>query len=261
VRSTLPISIVVFLSVGVLPAQQNADSRLATIAHLAALTESDLNDLLSQAQSDDREAQYWVGQVYEEGRLIPKSYAVSREWMLKSAEQGYAPAQEIVGRMYMGATGDYGKAVAVTGYVFDLAVHDCRKQLLCNPYDEGQFLIFIVSSNLPTSERWQVKSDHHVWQLPEHALRPNWRERSGLSVQPSAGDRQPRPKVWFCTPVKALSPPSHFLSECWVGRSVVTQPSPRSVWRGRDPQSVRSKPKPARIRFLGIRPRRYERLI
>ena len=106
----LPIFLVIFILVGVLPAQQNADSRLATIAHLAALKESDVNDLLSQAQSGDREAQYWVGQVYEEGRLIPKSYAVSREWMLKSAEQGYAPAQEIVGRMYMGASGDYGKA-------------------------------------------------------------------------------------------------------------------------------------------------------
>jgi len=30
--------------------------------------------------------------------------------MLKSAEEGYAPAQEMVGMMYMGATGDYGKA-------------------------------------------------------------------------------------------------------------------------------------------------------
>jgi len=110
VRSALQILLVIFLLVGVLPAQQNADPRLATIAHLAALTQSDLDDLLSQAQSGDREAQYWVGQVYEEGRLVPKSYAVSREWMLKSAEQGYAPAQEIVGRMYMGATGDYGKA-------------------------------------------------------------------------------------------------------------------------------------------------------
>jgi hypothetical protein len=51
----LPIFLVIFLLVGVLPAQQNADSRVATIAHLAALTESDLNDLLSQAQSGDRE--------------------------------------------------------------------------------------------------------------------------------------------------------------------------------------------------------------
>jgi TPR repeat protein len=30
--------------------------------------------------------------------------------MLKSAEQGYAPAQKVVGMMYMSRNGDYGKA-------------------------------------------------------------------------------------------------------------------------------------------------------
>jgi len=110
VPRALPIFLVIFLLVGVLPAQQNADPRLATSTHLAALTQSDLNDLLSQAQSGDREAQYWVGQVYGEGRLVPKSYDICRDWLLRSAEQGYAPAQEMMGMSYMGANGDYGKA-------------------------------------------------------------------------------------------------------------------------------------------------------
>jgi uncharacterized protein len=110
VPRALPIFLVIFLLVGVLPAQQNADPRLAASAHLAALTQSDFVTLLSHAESGDPEAQYWVGQVYGEGRLVPMNYAVSRDWMLKSAEKGYAPAQEIVGMMYMGATGDYGKA-------------------------------------------------------------------------------------------------------------------------------------------------------
>jgi hypothetical protein len=45
--------------------------------------------------------------------------------------------------------------VAIARHVFNLAVHDCRKQLLCNPYDEGQFVIFVVSRNLPTALSWK----------------------------------------------------------------------------------------------------------
>jgi TPR repeat protein len=106
----LPKSVVLLLLVGALPAQKNPDPRLATSAHLTALKQDDFRTLLSQAQSGDREAQYWVGQVYGEGRLVPKDYAVSREWLLRSAEEGYASAQEMVGMMYMDASGDYGKA-------------------------------------------------------------------------------------------------------------------------------------------------------
>lgn len=106
----LPIIVLPFLLVGALAAQKNLDSRLATSAHLSALTQNDFRTLLSQAESGDREAQYWVGQVYGEDRLVPKDYAVSREWVLRSAEQGYAPAQEMIGVMYMGAIGNYGKA-------------------------------------------------------------------------------------------------------------------------------------------------------
>jgi hypothetical protein len=103
-------SVIVFFLVGALPAQKNPESRLATVAHLAAITQGYFPTLLSQAESGDRGAQYWVGLVYGEGRLFPENYAVSREWMLKSAEQGYAPAQEMMGMSYMGANGDYGKA-------------------------------------------------------------------------------------------------------------------------------------------------------
>jgi uncharacterized protein len=106
----LPTFVVLFLLVCALPAQKNSDPGLAIGVHVAALTQSDFHTLLSQAESGDREAQYWVGQVYGEGRLVPKNYAVSREWLLRSAEQGYAPAQEAMGMMYMGANGDYGKA-------------------------------------------------------------------------------------------------------------------------------------------------------
>lgn len=106
----LPTFLVLISLVGVSSAQAKPDPRLATGARLAALTPLDFHALLSQAESGDREAQYWVAQVYGEGRLVQKDEAVLNEWMLRSAEQGYAPAQEMVGMMYAGVNGDYGKA-------------------------------------------------------------------------------------------------------------------------------------------------------
>ena len=106
-----PNIVIVFLLVAALSAKKNPDDpRVATYARLAALTQSDFDALLAQARSGDSEAQYQVGQIYAEGRLVPKDFTVSAEWMLRSAEQGYAPAQKVVGMMYMSRNGDYGKA-------------------------------------------------------------------------------------------------------------------------------------------------------
>jgi uncharacterized protein len=101
----LPMFVVLFLLVNALPAQENPGPRLTT----GDLTQSDFLALLSQAESGDREAQYRV-YAHPENGSAPKNDTASREWMLKSAEQGYAPAQEWMGMTFMGATGDYGKA-------------------------------------------------------------------------------------------------------------------------------------------------------
>src|SRR5712692_6497569 len=91
-----------FLAVSSLSAQHSPEptqARLATVAHLAALTQSDFKALSAQAQSGEPEAQYWLAQVYQQGRLVPKDSTQSESWLFKSAEQGYPPAEEIVGRM------------------------------------------------------------------------------------------------------------------------------------------------------------------
>lgn len=99
-RILLPFLLFSLLVVSVLTAQQALDptnARLATIAHLATLTQSDLKLLLSEAQLGNAEAQYWLGGVYSDGRLAPKDAEKSASWFLKSAEQGYAPAERVVG--------------------------------------------------------------------------------------------------------------------------------------------------------------------
>jgi TPR repeat protein len=88
---------------------------LATQSQLSAITSADLAELSSKAWSGDKEAQYWLGLVYGQGRLVPKDIAASRGWLLKSAEQGYAPAQVAIGNTYLRdrratAASDHGEA-------------------------------------------------------------------------------------------------------------------------------------------------------
>lgn len=76
-------------------AQQNPDAKQANLvayAHFKALTPDELKELLSKAQSGDAEARYWAGVFYTEGKA-PKNLEEGERWLLKSAEQGYAPAQ------------------------------------------------------------------------------------------------------------------------------------------------------------------------
>src|SRR6266404_3145909 len=82
-------------------AQQIADPKqvqLAAYAHFKALTPAELNQLLWKAQSGDAEAQFWVGNIFGEGRA-PRNLEEGARWLLKSAEQGYAPAQRVYGLM------------------------------------------------------------------------------------------------------------------------------------------------------------------
>jgi TPR repeat protein len=70
------------------------------VARLAALTQRDFNALSSQAESGDREAQFWLGSIYEQGRLVPKDRELAEGWLLKSAEEGYAPSERALGLLY-----------------------------------------------------------------------------------------------------------------------------------------------------------------
>ena len=119
--SPLPLITVVLLLVCPLPGQERVPKSTqelsAAVDRVAALTPNDFKTLQSQARSGDREAQYLLALAYEDGRSVAREFAVSRSWMLKSAEQGYVPAQAGIGEMYLGtlskqngAIPDYGDA-------------------------------------------------------------------------------------------------------------------------------------------------------
>ena len=96
-QRTWVLSLVFILFVScILTAQQIPDStnnRLITILHLSVLTAHDWDALFAEADSGNAEAQYWLGRIYDSGRLLPKDAEKSIHWYQKSAEQGYAPAE------------------------------------------------------------------------------------------------------------------------------------------------------------------------
>jgi TPR repeat protein len=84
------------------PAQQTPDPKQAELAvstRVKTMTQADLQALMAKAHAGDPEAQCWVGRTYEEGRLVPKDGEEAARWFLRSAEQGYAPAQRLYGFM------------------------------------------------------------------------------------------------------------------------------------------------------------------
>lgn len=70
--------------------------RLAEILRLPALQPGDWQALFSIAESGDPEAQYWLGRIFEYGKLLPLDKQKAAYWFQKSADQGYAPAEYIL---------------------------------------------------------------------------------------------------------------------------------------------------------------------
>jgi uncharacterized protein len=102
-RLSLPFVPLAFSSAATLFARHSVDptrARLENAAHMAALTQNDFTTLTTLAQSGNREAQYALGAISVQGRLVEKDYERAEAWFMKSAEKGYAPAERALGLLY-----------------------------------------------------------------------------------------------------------------------------------------------------------------
>ena len=82
--------------------QQNPDpdskqEGLAVWARLDLMTQSEFQELVTKAQAGDAAAQYQVGLAYDMGKHVTKNTGEAERLFLKSAEQGYAPAEGAYG--------------------------------------------------------------------------------------------------------------------------------------------------------------------
>jgi TPR repeat protein len=108
-RLLLPPLALFFLSTSVLLAQQSAAPqhfRIGGVFQLPVLTQDEFKQLSSEAQAGDREAQYWLGLLYRDGgKFVPRDSEKFADWLNKSAERGYAPAQRILEGFTMNLSG------------------------------------------------------------------------------------------------------------------------------------------------------------
>ena len=104
-RVLLPLTVAVLFSAVLVQAQQglpkSTQELSAAVERVASLTPGDISALVSQAQSGDPESQYLLALAFEDGRSVTRDLAASDKWMLKSAEQGYEPAEAGMGKTYL----------------------------------------------------------------------------------------------------------------------------------------------------------------
>src|SRR5210317_1323487 len=64
-----------------------------------------LADAKSLAETGDAEAQFQLGNLYAEGRIVPNDFVEATKWFRKSADQGLAKSQYTLGVIHSGGLG------------------------------------------------------------------------------------------------------------------------------------------------------------
>jgi TPR repeat protein len=164
-RSLVPSLISVLFVASFLPAQIapiSPDTRLPTILRLPTLQPDDWQALFSMAASGNSEAQYWLGRLYEAGRLLPLDKEKSAYWYQKSAEQGYAPAEYWV----------------------------CKKRANQDSLEGEQCMWRAAENGVAEAQLWLgVAFDQHVWfGVTDKQESLKWFQRAAEGGNPDAQD-------------------------------------------------------------------------
>jgi TPR repeat protein len=64
-----------------------------------------LADAISLAETGNAEAQFALGNLYAEGKVVPNDFTEAAKWFRKAADQGHAQAQYTLGVIYSGGHG------------------------------------------------------------------------------------------------------------------------------------------------------------
>lgn len=82
-------------------ATQNTDEQITGLPDGSQNDEDHIESIKKQAEKGDAEAQCKLGILYANGQEgMPQSYEEAKSWYLKSAKQGYSPAQYNLSTLY-----------------------------------------------------------------------------------------------------------------------------------------------------------------
>jgi len=163
--------------------------RKALVAALEALKAEDVPALVRDAEAGNYKAQWMLGVVYADGKLVPKDLVKSWSWFQKSAEKGWPIGQNAVGLAYMTGRGiERNPAEAVS----------CFRKAAEQGYAQGQarlgmayFLGAGVSRDASEGVTWFRKAAEQ-----ENALGQFWFGNSYAQGQGVAKDIS-QAVVWF----------------------------------------------------------------
>lgn len=77
--------------------------RMAVQDEYSSLAERDdaVESMRELAENGDIHAQYFMGELYRDGPLLPPDWVMARYWFDKAAKQGYVAAQYALGKLYL----------------------------------------------------------------------------------------------------------------------------------------------------------------
>jgi TPR repeat protein len=136
---------------------------LITVSDIYADTCTDeganLSRCLIKAQEGGVEAQYHLGWIYRQGKVVSQDYNKAVKWYTKAAVQGHALAQTWLGVMYnlgFGVNRDYKAAAKWYREAADQG-NPLGQLRLAAFYSQGDG----VAKNLKEAEKWYLRSASH----------------------------------------------------------------------------------------------------
>lgn len=138
--------------------------------------------------SDDKEAQWNIGRMYESSEVFgERDYVTAVEWFEKSAGQGYAPAEFSIGRLFdFGVCPDGERGLISSTLVgwstpifFDGSEEHDRK------YGKNPNTFFIECRNSKMAAEWYKKASEHGHTEAQFLLGKMYLEGDGVEKSPS----------------------------------------------------------------------------
>mgnify|MGYP001156541706 CR=1 FL=1 len=101
---SLLVSLFLVVQLSAIPAQAGFDEGMS--AYTSGDFDGAAREFKPLAQKGDKDAQYVLGMLYEEGQGVPRDDVEAAYWYARSAEQGYVDAYFALGQLFVHRKGE-----------------------------------------------------------------------------------------------------------------------------------------------------------